>query len=84
MKCSAMMNVSKYAIWIGLLTIAAGLLYDVMFAGIPYQDPPDDLLAEYYRHQRISGWIINVGVLVGAVGVLGGIIIRVRRGLMKS
>jgi len=76
------MTIGKNILWAGLLLMVAGLAYDVMFAGIPYQDAPDDLLAEYNRHQAISNWIIHAGLLIAAIGALGSMIIWVKRRLM--
>jgi len=78
------MRTSKYVLLAGLLVIAAGFLYDVMYAGIPYQDAPDYLLAEYDRHQRISNWIMSVGVFIVTVGGVTNIIFRFKRALIKS
>jgi len=80
----ATMSVSKYLGWGGVMIIVAGFVYNTVFAGIPYQDAPEYLLIEYNRHERISIWIINVGILVSAVGVLSGIVIWLWRRWMKS
>jgi hypothetical protein len=76
------MKVSKYVLWGGVSIIVAGLGYDIMYAGIPYQDAPADLLAEYNRNQRISNWIINAGLLIAAMGVLSMIAVWVGCRLM--
>lgn len=58
----------------GVLLLVAGFVYDVIFAGIPYQDPTPELAAGYARHAGIAAAIRWVGlgfVLAGlAVGVV--------------
>ncbi|MEM6579141.1 MAG: hypothetical protein AAF678_11670 [Pseudomonadota bacterium] len=54
---------------LGLAVICAGFLYDLMFAGLPYQDPPPELLADWMRHKRISGIIMIVGLFLVVSGI---------------
>lgn len=54
----------------GIGLVFLGFVYDVLFAGIPYQDPPPELAAEYARQARIAGFISWLGVpLLGAGGI---------------
>jgi len=53
--------------------------YDVMFAGIPYQDPTPEMLARYAHHARIASMMGWCGVAVFLFGVVAGIIRRVTR-----
>ena len=47
--------------------------YDVMFAGIPYQDPTPEMLARYAHHARIASIIRWFGVAVFLIGWAAGI-----------
>lgn len=48
----------------GVLTLSCGLVYDVLFAGIPFQDPPPDLAARYARHAHIARTIQMAGAIL--------------------
>lgn len=64
----------------GFLLLLGGFVYDVLFAGIPYQDPPPALAADYARQARVAAAIRGCGVGVVVVGALsGGIRWAVRR-----
>jgi hypothetical protein len=62
--------------YIGLLVLAGfavlifGFIYNVIFAGIPYQDPTPQLIANYVKHTNIASIIYVLGfilVIAGAV-----------------
>jgi hypothetical protein len=55
---------------LGLGILAAGLTYDVLFAGIPYPDPTPETQAAWSFHSRVAGWIETTGVLVFLFGLL--------------
>ena len=57
---------------VGFLLLLGGFIYDVMFAGIPYQDPTPELAADYARHARIASAIRRLGVGVFVFGALSG------------
>ena len=40
---------------IGILIVMSGFVYDVVFAGIPYQDPTPELQARYDFHSAVAG-----------------------------
>lgn len=63
----------------GLFLLLAGFVYFVMFAGIPYQDPPPELAAEYDRHVRVASTIADLGLGASLAGLLAGIILLVAR-----
>jgi hypothetical protein len=66
----------------GLLLLAGGFVYDVMFAGIPYQDPTPEMSARYAFHAHVASIIYLTGAGVFVVGSVAGIIrmfIRRRR-----
>lgn len=54
----------------GLGMLIVGLAYDVVFAGIPYQDPTPEMTASYTHHARIARGIETVGLLVWALGLI--------------
>lgn len=58
----------------GLFLIFGGFLYDVMFAGIPYQDPTPEMSARYAHHARIASIIGWFGTGVFLSGVVSGVI----------
>lgn len=52
---------------IGTAILILGFLYFVVFAGIPYQDPPQYLLERYAFHTQVSNVIMLVGVVTALV-----------------
>lgn len=58
---------------LGVGVIFAGFVYDILFAGIPYQDPTPALEARYIFHSQIASIIRWSGAgicVIGAVAVL--------------
>ena len=55
---------------LGLLIVLAGFTYDVIFAGIPYQDPTPELQARYDFHSFIAGLFYKTGGIVLLVGIV--------------
>ncbi len=49
---------------IGFCIIILGFIYDVKFAGIPYQDPTAELQERYAFHSAIAGYIRWVGAAI--------------------
>ncbi|GDY23137.1 hypothetical protein LBMAG56_44840 [Verrucomicrobiota bacterium] len=73
------------AIAIGILLLLAGLIYDIVFAGIPYQDPTPEMSARYARHSRIAAGIRWAGVVVLLGGAVRGCAAWVRqRALVRA
>jgi len=54
----------------GIGLVFLGFVYDVLFAGIPYQDPPPELAARYARQAGIAGFISWLGVPPLGAGVI--------------
>ncbi len=65
-----MRRIIKYGIRFGILLFTAGFLYDIMFAGIPPQDPPLELTVSYERNKSIANWIMMSGIIVVALAGL--------------
>ena len=55
---------------VGLFLLAAGFVYDLLFAGIPYQGPTPELVASYDRHSAIATVIYWCGALTLLAGLL--------------
>lgn len=49
---------------LGVVTVVGGFMYDILFAGIPYQDPPPDLQARYKADQETAASIMTVGFYI--------------------
>jgi len=62
--------IPNLVITLGTLTILAGFVYDILFAGIPYQDPVPAMLASYNFHAQVASIIRWSGLLISASGVI--------------
>jgi hypothetical protein len=58
----------------GFLVVVAGFVYDVEFAGIPYQDPTPEMSARYAYHAHIASMICRIGFWILLFGIIAGII----------
>jgi hypothetical protein len=54
---------------VGLFLLLGGFIFDVLFAGFPYQDPTPEMSANYVRHSRIACAILWSGVAAVLLGV---------------
>ena len=52
----------------------AGFADDILFAGIPYQDPTPAMLTSYNMHAKIASIIRRSGLLILAAGIVISII----------
>ena len=59
---------SRTIILAGLCVLISGFIYDVVFAGIPYQDPTPEMTASYAFHAGIASAIRWCGVALLLVG----------------
>lgn len=57
---------------LGVWLMLAGFVYDMQFAGIPYQDPTPQMEINYYLHQKIGGTISQLGARILLLGILVG------------
>lgn len=55
---------------VGFAIMMAGLLYDILYAGIPYQDAPPALAADYNEAKRVANGLFMGGACVGSIGAL--------------
>jgi hypothetical protein len=55
---------------IGILIVMSGFVYDVVFAGIPYQDPTPELQARYDFHSTVADSLYTTGGVVFLLGLM--------------
>jgi hypothetical protein len=63
--------VPAVAVALGFVLAAAGLVYDLAFAGLPYQDPTPEMQARWRYHSGVASVIELVGGGVVLLGVAG-------------
>ena len=64
---------------VGFVLIITGFVYNIVFAGIPYQDPPPELVARYNMHATIAQTITTTGIITTPAGIVGSIVLRLLR-----
>lgn len=57
----------------GLVLVVAGFLYDLAFAGLPYQDPTAEMQAGWLWHKAVADRIILGGIAVFVIGLIWGV-----------
>ena len=67
----------RYLIFAGIAIIVFGFLYDGKYAGIPYQDPPLELLKKYNYHRSIADTITDSGFKIVILGIVGGVVRKI-------
>ena len=70
----ALRKLTATAVLLGILLLAAGFAYDVVFAGLPYQDPTPEMTLRYNHQKILAERIMQVGGLVFAVGIVTGVV----------
>ena len=71
-------------ILLGGALILAGFVYDLGFAGLPYQDPTPAMQAEWLFHKRIAGRIEMTGAAILCIGLLWGAIAVIGRAIGRG
>jgi hypothetical protein len=61
---------------IGMSLLLGGFAWNIMFAGIPYQDPPPELAARYAWHARFSATLGWIGILALVSGLVAAVVRR--------
>jgi hypothetical protein len=65
-------------IFFGIILIIFSFLYEVYFAGIPYQDPPENIYNKYKTNQRISKGLYYAGLIISIIGIIIYILLRMK------
>jgi hypothetical protein len=52
----------------GLALAVLGVMYDALFAGLPYQDPTPEMQADWLFHGKVAGWIMWSGSVILLTG----------------
>ena len=60
----------KIIITIGVLFLIIGILFDTFFAGIPFQDASQEILANYDKNSLISNFLMISGVFITLLGLI--------------
>ncbi len=66
-------------LFIGFMTLIFAFIYDVMFVGLPYQDPLPDLQLVQEAQSKIVSTIAWCGVALVITGITGGLIRIINR-----
>ena len=76
-------HLSLILIGLGMLVLISGFVYDLMFAGIPYQDPTPEMSARYDFHARVASIFYLLGSGAFLIGTVIGVVRVVRRRCSK-
>lgn len=68
----------------GLGVVLAGFVYDLAFAGIPYQDPTELMAARYALHSAVADRIIGGGALLFVAGLVAAPLLHRRQARRKT
>ncbi len=68
----------------GLLVVLLGFIYDLAYAGIPYQDPTPEMAARFHQNARIASLIRWSGFGIFLAGVVAGSLRRIGRRLRST
>jgi hypothetical protein len=69
----------KVLILLGFSLAVAGFLYDIAFAGIPYQDPTPSLQANWETQQNVGAFLTFMGIVIFCAGGVWSVLKRVLR-----
>ncbi len=58
----------------GLTLLVSGFVYDVLYAGIPYQDPTPEISARYALHSNIAYTVRRSGMAIFFIGAVAGLL----------
>lgn len=70
-----------FVILAGLALVIVGFIYDMVFAGLPYQDPPPAVQSAWLFHKAIAEKVILFGLLAFVVGLTWGLLSLLRRAI---
>ncbi|MCZ6863644.1 MAG: hypothetical protein O7I42_25890 [Alphaproteobacteria bacterium] len=80
---STMRRLPLWLVFFGLLLLGAAFVYNVLFVGLPYQDPTPALLADYQSgRERVYflGWSGAAILVLGVIGGIARLVTRKRKG----
>ncbi len=63
----------------GITLIFVSFVYNLLFAGIPYQDPTPELAARYAFHAAVANTLFQAGGVAFLAGVIAGVLSFARR-----
>lgn len=78
-----MKKATKALFVLGIIIFILGFMYDMKYAGIPYQDPPPELLKQYNKDLHIADTIMNSGFIVILISFILLIIFFIRKLFIK-
>jgi hypothetical protein len=55
----------------GMVVVVAGFIYDIKFAGFPYQDPTPEMQAKWRQNADIAATIMYSGITLVLLGIVG-------------
>jgi hypothetical protein len=58
-----------FVLGVGILLVFGGIIYDILYAGIPYQDPTPEMSARYAYHSHIASNYYKIGGVTLLLGV---------------
>lgn len=61
----------KYVALLGSIVIVIGLYFLMIKAGIPYQDPTQEMIEQYNRDTRIGEVFTLIGICIEGICILG-------------
>ena len=64
---------SPVLITFGAILVVAGFVYDGLFAGLPYQDPTEEMQSQWLYHSGIARRTVATGLIVFCIGILWGL-----------
>jgi len=66
-------------IYLGIIIILSSLLYDLLFIGIPYQDPTPEMLEHRATQYQLRNLLFWIGLTVSVIGTVGVILRKVKQ-----
>lgn len=61
---------------VGIIVLIIGFIFDMEFAGIPFQDSLPKMLENYKRNKKIADCIIDTGIVIIILGIITKIFVR--------
>ena len=55
---------------VGVTTLLLGFVYDIIYAGIPNQDPTPEMQASYDLHSSVAMYTMVFGIVLFLMGML--------------